>query len=156
MTIGFGFAPAGMSPAGIGLPVSSPALVAKGYQTSTTGAVSSVNIDPKTLDQTVDANGSDEGMSDTAQRVYFCLRTLQGAISNLPGFGLEHPKAASPDILPAVREMVRVAMAPVLDDGSATLDDVQIEVAGTSVFSLIKWTDVKRAKKLDTRARIGS
>lgn len=152
MTVGFGFSPAGSSPAGTGLPVSSAALVDAGFSQSTTGAVSSVAINPETRDFDVDAMGSEEGMSDTAQRVFLCMRTMRGERVSFASFGFAAPKRITADVQREVAEAVRVAMLPVTSDGSATLVDVAVEVEGTRVFALITWRD-ERTNALSTTSQ---
>jgi hypothetical protein len=137
------------------VPVESPALVAAGYHTSTTGAVSSTEFDPRTGDVVLDANGSETGMSDTAQRVYFCLKTIRGSRISTQEFGLTPPASANDTIQPEVYEFVRVALQPVITDRSVRLDSVDVEVNGTSVYALVTWTDLRRRTQHTSTAPIG-
>lgn len=148
---GFGFSPAGTSPAGVGLPVTSPALVDAGFSQSTTGAVSSLNIDSESRDFTVDSLGSEEGMSDTAQRVFLCMRTLRGIRPTFANFGFKGPPKITDDVRTQVKEAVRLALQPVLTDGSAELQSVETESEGTRIFALIKWRDTRRGTTTTTR-----
>lgn len=152
MTTGFGFSPAGSSPAGVGLPVSSPALVDAGFSQSTTGAVSSIKIDPDTRDFAVDAMGSEEGMSDTAQRVWLCIRNLRGSRMSSPTFGFKAPPKITNDVRKEVHEAVRLAMLPVTSDGSVSIEGVEVETQGTRIFALVTWRDMRRNKQDSTRA----
>ena len=152
MTISGVGSPIGYSGAGIGMPITSPALAAAGYGKSTTGAVSSVNIDNETHDYTFDVYGSEEGMSDTGQRVFLCLSTLRGSRLSFQAFGFKRPTKVSANIQNEVYELVRVAMAPVLDDGSAELLNVAVTTDVTRVYALVEWMDVARSQKRTTKA----
>lgn len=50
-----------------------------------------------------------------------------------------------------VKEAVRLALQPVLADGSAELQSVETETEGTRVFALIKWRDMRRGTTTTTR-----
>jgi len=152
-TIGVG-SPFGTSPAGIGMPVTSPALAKAGYGLSTTGAVSSVNIDCETHDYTFDVNGSEEGMSDTAQRVFLCLSTLKGSRLSFQTFGFSRPTKITDKVNNEVYELVRVAMKPVTDDGSAVLKRVQTTTEGTRVYALVEWEDTRTGITQPTKAAL--
>jgi hypothetical protein len=95
----------------------------------------------------IDAYGSEEVMSDVQQRVYMCLRTIRGSRTSFQDFGLQTPRKILDDMQAEVYELVRVALAPVLADGSATLDTVQTETIKTTVCAAVTWTDVKRQKQ---------
>jgi hypothetical protein len=156
MTTGAGLAPFGTAPAGVGLPVSSPALAAAGYGLSTTGAVSSIEIDPVTRDTVFDAYGSETGMADTAQRVWMLCETVQGSRANYPTSGLAKPlKAGGDDLVLVVEGLFRQALAPVVDDGSITIDSVTVEtdpLRPTYVYALVEWTELRTNSKQTTKA----
>ena len=141
ITTGAGFDPAGICPAGIGMPVTSYALTSGGFQESTTGAVSSVLVDSDSLDYVLDANGNEEGMSDTAQRVQMCLATLLGSRVGFQSFGFRGPRKVTDTVKTEVTEAVRTAMLPVTSDGSATILSVEVVAEGTRVFALVRWQD---------------
>lgn len=143
---GAGLSPFGTAPAGVGLPVTSPALVAAGYQMSTTGAVSSVKIDQVSKDVCLDANGSELGMSDQDQRVYMLCTTFVGSRANFQRDGLGRPDAAGGvDLQLQVENLYRAALAPAINDGSIRLDSVTIELDHTKpniVYAQAYWFDL--------------
>lgn len=151
---GFGISPAGTAVAGVGLPSASSQLCSTGWQKSTTGAVSSVNIDSTARDITLDDYGSEEGMSDTAQRVYLCLQTLRGSRVSFQPFGFRAPPKITDDVLTLTREAVRLAMLPVTEDGSAELIDVTVGADGTRLYALVTWRDTRRNTTPTTRAQL--
>lgn len=142
---GCGFDAFGSAPAGLGTPVASPALALSGYQLSTTGAVSSVNVDPTTRDYTFDSYGNDEGMSDTGQRVFVLMATLADSrLANSDGFHVPQ-KADSSASATIAREVKRV-LAPCIDDHTIELIDVSVErdeTIPTNVYAIIRWRDVR-------------
>lgn len=154
---GAGIDPAGISPGGVGVPVTNYPLVGPRYSESTIGTVSSASIDPLSRDFVFDDNGTEEAMGDTEQRVYLCVRTMAGSRIGFQTFGLNKPMSARSDGQNEVYEVVRQAMAPVLDDGSVELLSVEIEVDRTIVYALVVWKDLKKASSAPqtTRVRIG-
>lgn len=149
---GLGFAPLGTSPLGWGKPAASdPQTASKsGY-----GAVSSVSFDPHTADVEIDAYGSEESMTDAQQRVYFCLKTIRGTRTAFPDFGLQAPRKILDDMQTEIYELVRVALAPVLDDGSITLDAVRVETIKNTVCAAVIWTDTRRQKQYPSNVPLG-
>lgn len=150
MTTGAGFDPFGSSPAGYGEPVTSLALAITGYQRSTTGCVSSVNIDGKTKDFTYDAYGNEEGMSDTAQRVYMLIAEEFGSRQCSPKTGFQRPQTIGANFNNDIEARVKRALAPVLVDGSARFDGVDTSSIGTTGIAYILWTDLR--KRVQDRA----
>lgn len=151
---GAGLDPAGTSPGGVGVPVTNYDLVGPRYTESTIGTVSSASIDPFTKDFKFDANGTEEPMGDTDQRIYLCMRTISGSRVGFQDFGLTKPLSARADSQNEVYELVRQAMAPVLDDGSAALLSVSTEVDGTRLYALVVWKDLKKALSTPQTTRL--
>lgn len=154
MTTGAGLSPAGLAPAGIGLPDTSHSLAATGYGKSTTGAVSSIKLDYRTLDSVHDAWGNETGISDTEQRVALCLRTVRGSRLSFLASGFAPPTKVTDQVRREVQEAVRLALLPVTSDGSAALVAVTVEPHATSVWALVTWRDNRRSTETTTRATL--
>ena len=113
----------GTTPAGLGTPTATGALYAAGsWSKSTTGAVSSVQIDPVTRDIVHDANGSEEGMTDTGQRIWLLCKTTLGSRANFQQDGFQRPDRIGGDFARVVTDAFAQALAPVVNDGSARID----------------------------------
>jgi phage baseplate assembly protein W len=145
MTTGVGFDSTGLAPAGLGTPTQNLDLATLGYQKSTTGCVSSLNV-ARDGDYSYDDNGNEEGMSDTAQRVMLCLKTTAGSRVEYQDFGLRIPETTAG----SVEAAVRLALAPVLDDNSVTLDSVESTTSGTGAQVIVWWTDQRTRKQRST------
>jgi len=116
-----------------------------------TGAHSSLKIDALDRDFELDDYGNKKGMDDVQQRVYLCLRTLADTRKNFPDFGLRLPKKIqSEQIQPQIKEAVRIALKPVIDDGSVTLETVEIKATGTMVEAIIYWHNNRTKKQYAT------
>ena len=153
--MGFGFDKAGVAPAGLGTPVPCLSLTYYGYQVSSTGAVSSLQIDPSTRDYVFDEKGSELGMNDTEQRVWCCLQTMAQSRVGYADEGLKLPKAIGENIKTEIEEAVRVALKPVLDDGSITLLSVVVESENTKVLAAVTWRDTRTSRETVTRTPLG-
>lgn len=151
MTTGLGFDALGESPAGLGTPTQNSALAVLGYQRSTTGAVSSVQVTGRERDYAYDDNGNEVGMGDTAQRVFLCIKTTAGSRIEYPESGLSIPETINGNMGPIMTERVRRAMAPVLDDGSVSLDNVDVTADGTMLVCVVTWTDLRTLKQRQER-----
>lgn len=154
--MGLGLSPLGTSPAGIGSSTpSGPLYQATKWQKSTTGAVSSVEIDPVTRDVVHDANGSENGMSDAAQRVWMLCEMTQGSRANWPRDGFARPeKIDSAGFSRDVEDSFRNALAPMVLDGTITIDSFTIEIDPTTPtrgYALVKWTDRRTSRQEKTR-----
>lgn len=155
--MGCGTSAHGTSPMGFGAPTVSGVLAPEGSGRTVTGAVAAVEIDPITRDFVVDSTtGSESSMPATDQRVYLCLATLKGTRTSYESEGLATPQAINGDMTNQVQELVRLAMAPVLNDGSATLDTVIVESDNNRLFAAVTWTDVATGIQQPTRQQIGS
>jgi len=150
MTTGFGLATAGTSPAGLGTPTANTQLVGPGYQQSAGGCVSSVLINGATKDYEYDAYGNEKPMSDTAQRVYLLCRTTIGSRMGWQSFGLQTPTHITPRLEREVERYVRTALKPVLSDGSATLDSVEVTSENNLVMAVVRWTDNRQQEQRKT------
>lgn len=152
MTItGAGLYPVGLTPAGLGLPESGPAL--SGYSTSTTGAVSSVEYD-SSGEPVLDAYDQEKPMSDTGQRVAFCLRIVRGSRTSFQDFGRGMPTKVTDNAQSEVAEAIRYALLPVTSDGSATLISVEVEKDAnrpTQVFAKVVWRDNRNRTEYNNR-----
>lgn len=150
---GLGLSLLGLSPAGIGSQVANgPLYLVTAWQKSSTGAVSSVEIDPRTRDVVHDTNGSENGMSDAAQRVWMLCMLTAGSRANWPRDGFERPERIGDDFQRIVEDAFRQALDPAVSDGSITIDDVSIETSETYPnrgYALVRWTD-RRTNKTDT------
>lgn len=153
--MGFGSDPAGGSGAGIGVLVSSPALVASGYQKSTTGAVSSVKIDGALRDTSIDDYGNEEGMSDAAQCVQIAFGMNVGDIAVDHEAGVRWPKKLGDNILNEMKAEAQRVMAPLTDAGLAELESVTIETVGTTLYGLVLWRDMRTNLVQPLRLPIG-
>jgi hypothetical protein len=153
--MGFGSDPAAGSGAGIGVLVSSPALAAAGYQRSTTGAVSSVNIDGSIRDVTLDAYGNEEGMSDAAQCVQIAFGTRVGEIAVDHEAGVRWPTKLGDTVLSQMRAEASRVMAPLTSSGIAELVDVFVEVEGTTLYGLVTWRDMRTNTEQQIKLPIG-
>lgn len=151
MTTGAGLATAGTSPAGLGTPTANTQLTGNGYQVSEGGCVSSVLIEYGTKDYVYDDYGNEKPMSDAAQRVYILMRTSVDSRTGWPNFGLRPPTHINGNIQRDVQRRVRTALKPVLDDGTITLDSVDVETEGNQVVCVVWWTDRRRQESRDTR-----
>lgn len=149
--MGFGFDKAGQAPAGLGTPIEGLSVTYTGFGASTTGAVSSLKIDPVTRDYVFDEKGTEQGMNDSEQRVWCCLQTMAQSRVGFPNDGLALPKAIGDNIRTEIEEAIRVALRPVLDDGSITLASVEVEAVGTKVFAAVKWRDTRTSTEVITR-----
>lgn len=149
--VGFGLSTCGIAPAGLGSPAKNLRLVAPGYTQSLAGGVSSVMIDQRTRDYVYDAYGNETGMSDTAQRVFMCLKTVAGSRVGFQTFGLSVPKTIDSRLQSVIEQNVRLALAPVLDDGSITLDKVDATSTGTTAIAVVWWTDSRTRTSQTTR-----
>lgn len=152
MTLGAGFATAGTSPAGVGVTALTQQLAA--YEQSTTGAVSSIQIDPETRDYVYDSYGSESPMSDTGQRVLLCIQTTLGSRIGDLTFGFEPPTKIPSDLSVHVEEALRTALAPVLSDDSATLVGVRTESNGTRANAVVTWRDNRTNRETTVRTQI--
>ena len=146
----------GTTPAGLGTPTATGALYAAGsWSKSTTGAVSSVQIDPVTRDIVHDANGSEEGMTDTGQRIWLLCKTTLGSRANFQQDGFQRPDRIGGDFERVVTDAFAQALAPVVNDGSARIDSITIEIDPnfpTSGFALVRWFDLRRQSQQETKA----
>lgn len=152
---GAGQASAGVTAFGIGDPDTNTQLVGPGYTQSEGGCVSSVKIEWGTKDFVYDSYGNEMPMSDTAQRIYMCMRTTKGSRVNFQGFGLETPQTiVGSRIQREVERYVKAACKPVTSDGSATITDVEVDSEGNQVIAVIRWTDNRRQTTETTRAAL--
>lgn len=151
MTTGAGLSTAGTSPAGLGTPTANTQLVGSGYQVSEGGCVSSVLIEYGTKDYVFDDYGNEKPMSDAAQRVYILISTSVNSRTGWPDFGLKPPKYINGNMQRDVERRVRTALKPVLDDGTITVDAVEVETEGNKVVCVVRWTDRRRQESRDTR-----
>ena len=152
MTTGVGYDAIGQAPAGIGEPVTSLALALTGYQKSTTGCVSSLNVDGRSKDYTYDVYGNEEGMSDTAQRVYMLLAEEFGTRQCSPKTGLQRPQTISSRFANDIEAVVKRALDPVIRDGSVSLDLVDTTSSGTTGAVVVWWTDRRKRSQERTTA----
>jgi hypothetical protein len=138
----------GTTPAGLGTQVANgPLYAASLWQKSSTGAVSSVAIDPVEMDTTHDAYGSENGMSDTGQRILILCKLSLGSRANWPTQGLRTPDKCGADLERYVTDAFTQALAPVVDDGSARIDSITVETDAnfpTRGYALVTWYDLKR------------
>lgn len=152
---GLGLSPLGTSPAGIGSQVANgPLYQSTAWQKSTTGAVSSVQIDPRTRDVVHDAQGSEQGMSDAAQRVWMLCQTTQGSRANWPKDGFARPESIGGDFARLTEDAFRNALAPMILDGTITIDSFTIEIdpaTPTRGYALVTWTDRRTNRQEPTR-----
>lgn len=122
---------------GIGLPIKTTGTAR--VQPGTTQH-SSFLITPYDRDFELDDYGNKKGMDDTRQRVLLCIRTLANTRKNFPDFGLTLPKKIQTGQLKQqIQEAVRKAMRPVIEDGSVTLESVEVDSKDTTVYALIWW-----------------
>lgn len=157
MTIGIGIAPSGTSPAGVGAPVTTGPLAKTGWQMSSTGAVSSVEIDPNTKDYVFDpTTGSEEGMGDIEQRVWLLCQTRRGSRTNYQDSGLATPRRITPNLKQQVEAEFKLALAPAIEDGSILIKSIEVESLGTQAFALVRWvnlnTDIERTTRTALQA----
>ena len=140
----------GTTPAGLGTPVvNGPLYAASSWSKSSTGAVSSVEIDPVTRDTVHDANGSEEGMGDTAQRIWMLCKMTQGSRANFPTDGFDQPGHIGGDFERVVTDAFTQALAPVVNDGSARIESITVETDAnypTRGYALVTWFDLRRQK----------
>lgn len=152
---GLGLSPLGTSPAGIGSQVANgPLYLVTAWQKSSTGAVSSVQIDPRTRDVVHDANGSEQGMSDAAQRVWMLCSMTQGSRANWPKDGFSRPESIGGDFARLTEDSFRNALSPMILDGTITLDSFTIEIdpsTPTRGYALVTWTDRRTSRQDKTR-----
>jgi hypothetical protein len=132
---------------GVTLPSTSPARArpATGYTVG--GCVSSAKIDGLERDFVVDDYGNEEPMDDVEQRVFLCLRTSRDSRKNWPQFGLSLPDKIQPaTVVTDITERVRQALAPVISDGSITLQTVEVTIVGTNGIYAQIWYRNNRSK----------
>jgi hypothetical protein len=147
MTTGSGLATAGFSPFGLGTPTTNTRLVSPGYEQSAGGCVSSVKIAWGTKDYEYDDYGNEKPMSDTAQRVYMLCATTVGSRANWQTFGLQTPTHITSRTPREVENYVRAALRPVISDGSATLDSVEVTTENNMTLAVIRWTDNRQQEQ---------
>lgn len=153
--IGAGLATAGTTPAGLGEPVTSEALSPYGYDLSPTGAVSSVEIDGASRDYVFDDDtGSEEGMSDAGQRIWFLLATKRGSRANFGNFGFKLPPKQTSQSDKQVKDAIEQALAPVINDGSVRIDSIEVLVQGTSAYAVVRWIDMATSQRRSTKTLI--
>ena len=150
MSTGFGLSTAGSSPVGFGTPTKNTQLVGPGFQQSAGGCVSSVLVEQRTRDYVYDAYGNEKPMSDTGQRMYMLCRTTIASRSGWQEFGMEIPTHVDSRTQRVVERFVRRAMRPVISDGSARLDSVEVDTDVTKILAVIRWTDLRLAQEEKT------
>jgi hypothetical protein len=112
-----------------------------------TTLTSSRKVDFATGRYVQDEAGGFAGMDDVVQRVTLLVA---GAISRLPA-------TVDRRTLAAVKDAVRVALAPVVDDGSARIDDVSIvQPRAGAVAASVTFTNLLTGTKQTATARLGS
>lgn len=153
--MGFGSDPAAGSGAGVGVLVVSPALAAKGYQRSTTGAVSSIKIDGLLRDTTIDSFGNEDGMSDAAQCVQIAFGTKAGDIMVDHEAGVRWPSKLGDNITNEMRAEAARVMLPLTTANIAEFVSVEIETVGTTLYGVVKWRDMRTDLERTTRIPIG-
>ena len=153
--MGFGSDPAGTSGAGTGVPLQSPALVADGYQKSSTGAVSSVLVDGLARDLVIDSFGTEEGMSDAAQLVQFAFGTVKGEIAVEPGRGIMWPAKLGDNVRAYMQAQAERVMAPLQNAGIAQLESVEIATEGTKLYGVVTWRDLRTGNTQPIKLPIG-
>lgn len=146
---------AGCVPAGFMPYVASTTATPGTFDEADTVAVSSVEIDPLTKDVVVGSDGNEEGMTDSAQRVYILTRNTLGSRANFPEEGLEKPKGLDSSTERFVDSAFRRALQPVLDDGTIRIESITVETEGTVCYAEVRWVDLKTQIPGTTRQPLG-
>jgi len=102
------------------------------------------------MDYVYDDYGNEKPMSDTAQRIYILIRTTPGSRANWKEFGMETPTHINSNISREVERFVRKACKPVISDGSARIDSIEVVSEDNKVLAIIGWTDMRQQREENT------
>lgn len=147
MPIGAGFAPAGTSPAGYGVPDSAPALVNGILPDQITGRTQPGRlIDPISKSYVYTSDGRVIGVGLAQQQVQLAVTTLLGS-SVIASLGMDRSKLQEQgsNLLQTVTGIVTDAFAPIVAQNIASLSSVAISQSPCNpdrAVILIKWVDL--------------
>lgn len=147
---GAGFAPAGVSPAGIGYvaPVSRDR--SRALTDATGRRHGSRYIDPKTKQYEVDENGRYRGMPNVAHLVQLAFLTPRGS-SALPNLGLAPPSGVlSNGFVPERQAAVRDALAPYVASGLIEIVTIDVDTKRRPAVTLVRWRDLSTLEEEET------
>jgi hypothetical protein len=130
---GFGTAPIGTSPFGIGTPVSAD-------PPPSTSAEQGSFLDYRTRDYELDEEGEFKRMPITRQRVLMLLSTELDSATALPGVGVSLPKRIDKRFPQIAEQNIRLALAPIGDD--IRIDAVTPRTQGGRADILVAYTDL--------------
>ncbi len=138
--LGAGACPAGSSPAGFGVPASTPPQTVLPLLKPDGTPGDAVALDPTTGDYLLDGYGNRLGCDSVQQQVYLALQTQLGSCV-VQDIGLQAPGGTvTPNLLALQRQAVVAALSPLTDVGIVQLISVQVQqVAPGSFRRLVKW-----------------
>lgn len=146
--LGFGLAPIGTSPYGIGTPAATAPLGGAPL-TGTDGVRQSArSIDLGTRQYTYDATGRAKGDSPVHQMMQLVATTDVGSSAvNVMGNGIRSIKDVTPNIVQRVRSIYQAAYARLVSRGLITLNAIDVDVVpvqsgGVRVLTTIRYTDL--------------
>lgn len=133
--MGLGTSPAGAFPAGYGYPTQAAEPSQSNRYTRA--------IDVATGDYSIDtATGGFARTTPTRQRVLLALATVAGSSTVQPLWGVGRPPKMGPQFESEVEASVRLALKPMVDDGSVTILSVTVERGASSrARATVRWRD---------------
>ena len=150
---GFGSAPFGAFPYGIGTPSVAPELGGSVLRDETTGEITgSRKIDPVTKDYVLDDNGRILGMADTKQLVLLAVATDKGtsAMRSL-GQDLRSIDRITSNFTRRVDVTLRAAVQHIVDRELIEVIGTEVQVLRPGVaFARLRWRDLSTGLEDDT------
>lgn len=151
--IGAGFSPAGVSPAGSGVPTSAPAnggAILSDAQGNTHGAR---YINPTTRRHELDAFGRYKGMPALSHLVEHAFLTERGT-SALPNLGLARVSGTIGANFARKREQdIRDALAFLTVPGFIEIVSIDVDTSRRPVTSVVRWRDLSTFDVRDTQVQ---
>lgn len=142
MTLGFGAAPFGSSPAGYGLPSFVNSSTAKLWIKENGEQGNCAKIDPLTGDYVLDENGNSVGEDSINQMVYLAFSTILNS-SIINGFGIDLNVTdynMSTNILQRCKLAVMKAVKHLTDRNVISIVSVDVnKISGTGVEIKVNW-----------------
>lgn len=140
--LGAGLCPAGLSPAGYGIPeqikVDNRSLIKPdGEQGSSRLIVKG--------DYVLNEHGNHVGANDTKMKVYLALATVKGSATASPELGQAFStlKVIGPNIQNRISEEVKYALSSLIDSGEIELISTVVQRKDSQVKTLITWKDLQ-------------
>lgn len=143
--LGAGFAHAGLSAAGFGLPATAFAASGVPFPSPVTGLpLACRNIDPVTQEYTFDANGRAQGMTQAQQLVTLAMRTVQGSSAQYSlGQGFTDGLDIDDNYVQRKTAQVNNALAGIVNAGLIRVTSVTVQRFGQSgVYIQVAWVDL--------------